>query len=220
MVSCSTCTQIGTDAAYPIFTAHTQTHGQAAKEVMNCAGDREETASSSNHVDDGLQKFVFGRAVSHTNLFTRFIHEVCWSTVAMPGAKNALQDRRSSLAQENHIANYAKGGIASAGEKELALDTTHERKTDHVSRGTNTHSENTVTGVYARGVASKPLKKRRQTSPGRPWKSNATKWEHLAVERCQEQLCPLLLHQLQYVLQSSFQVFHKNTCNTGFKLFT
>ena len=49
--------------------------------------------------------------------------------------------------QGNYTANFAKGGTASAGEKELAFDTAHERKTDHVSRGTNTRSENTVTGV-------------------------------------------------------------------------
>ena len=79
MVSCSTCTQIGTNAAYPNFTAHTQTHGQAAEGVMNCAGDREETAGSSNHVDDGLQKFhVWSRSEPH-----QLIYEVCWSTVAM-----------------------------------------------------------------------------------------------------------------------------------------
>ena len=46
---------------------------------MNCAGNREETAGSSNHADDGLQKF-------HVWLHSeprQLIHVIGWSTVAM-----------------------------------------------------------------------------------------------------------------------------------------
>ena len=46
-----------------------------------------------------------------------------------------------TIVEDSNTTNFAKGGTASAGEKELAFDTRHERKTDHASRGTNTRSE-------------------------------------------------------------------------------
>ena len=139
-----------------------------------------------------------------------------------------------TIVEDSNTANFAKGGTASAGEKELAFDTTHECKTDHVSRGTNTRSENTVTGcVRERSCFEAHEKKRRRTSPRRAWKSNATRWEHSAVERRHEHFCPCSTrlacsHSCDTTTKQvinfygvtscntccnrRFQVFHGNTC--------